>query len=321
MKMKYLLFLVPVAVLASCSTAYRSAQTPDDVYYSPATHVVNATAYSDDGSSYSNNGNDDEYVTSLNEKDQNSYAYRNEEYQIRRGIENPIYRNTFTLSMGMGNYIPYSSYPYISYAPYYGFGDPYYDLYGYNYYGYPYGKSFMSPYSYYGSAYPYSFGNYYGGGFYGGGFGYSPFYSGLGYSPILFAPGHANLNPNTNKGARRYNLNAYKNEGNTGVRGNWQPSGTTQPATSAPVRRSGVGNVIRRVFTPTERNSYRAPSQQNTRVYRNTENQRSYNNDNYNNNNNNRQSYQPPVRSFSPSESSTPSSGSNNSAPVRSFRR
>jgi hypothetical protein len=36
MKIKYLLFVCSIAVFSSCSTAYRSGQTPDDVYYSPA---------------------------------------------------------------------------------------------------------------------------------------------------------------------------------------------------------------------------------------------------------------------------------------------
>ncbi|MEO6537253.1 MAG: hypothetical protein ABIT07_00035 [Ferruginibacter sp.] len=35
MKFKFLLLAVSAAVLASCSTTYKSGQTPDDVYYSP----------------------------------------------------------------------------------------------------------------------------------------------------------------------------------------------------------------------------------------------------------------------------------------------
>jgi hypothetical protein len=36
MNLKILLFIFFAAILASCSTMYRSGQTPDDVYYSPA---------------------------------------------------------------------------------------------------------------------------------------------------------------------------------------------------------------------------------------------------------------------------------------------
>lgn len=44
MKFKFLLFIFSIVALASCSTAYKSGQTPDDVYYSPARAL--------DGSSY-----------------------------------------------------------------------------------------------------------------------------------------------------------------------------------------------------------------------------------------------------------------------------
>ena len=36
MNIKIILLALSTAVLGSCSTAYRSGQTPDDVYYSPA---------------------------------------------------------------------------------------------------------------------------------------------------------------------------------------------------------------------------------------------------------------------------------------------
>ena len=309
MKIKHLLLFGALAALGSCSTAYRSGQTPDDVYYSPAPEQSS-------------------YVTSMSEKDQNSYNYRNsdEENDIRRGIENPVYRNSITFSMGMGyGYSPYSLYPYNA------FNNPfYYDQYAYSPYGMkglyspyynPYNDyAFYSPYSMYNSfGYynPYSFYSYspYS---YGYGYGYNP------YSPIFLSGGSLN----TNRGARKYNLNAYGHTGNTGVRGNLQPDGISRPGTSmpvrsattetsAPVRRNGVGNVIRRVFTPSERNTYKPPANNNTRVYRNTESNRTYNNNNYN-----RTESQAPVRSFTPSESSSSSSGSSNSsAPVRTFRR
>ena len=35
MKSKILLLALIVAVLSSCTTAYKTGQTPDDVYYSP----------------------------------------------------------------------------------------------------------------------------------------------------------------------------------------------------------------------------------------------------------------------------------------------
>src|SRR4051812_21468607 len=35
MNIKILLFAISIAAMSSCSTSYRSGQTPDDVYYSP----------------------------------------------------------------------------------------------------------------------------------------------------------------------------------------------------------------------------------------------------------------------------------------------
>jgi len=298
MKIIHLLLFGALAALGSCTTAYRSGQTPDDVYYSPAPEQ-------------------NTYVSTVSEKDQNSYGYRNddEENDIRAGIQNPIYRNSITFSMGMGyGYNPYSLYPYNA------FNNPfYYDPYGYSPYGMkgmysPYYNTyndfaFYNPYSFYSYS-PYSFGY---------GYGFNPY----GYSPIFLTGG----NINTNRGVRKYNLNAYNHTANSGVRGNLQPTGVTRQGTAMPVRSSsteaaatrgsGVGNVIRRVFTPSERRTYTPPSN-NTRVYRNTESNRTYNN---NNNNYNRTENQAPVRSFTPSESSSSSSGNSNSAPVRTFRR
>ena len=53
MKIKHLLLVGALAALGSCTTAYRSGQTPDDVYYSPAPEQ-------------------NTYVSTLSEKDQNS---------------------------------------------------------------------------------------------------------------------------------------------------------------------------------------------------------------------------------------------------------
>lgn len=287
MKIKHLMLLGVVAAFSSCSTAYRTGQTPDDVYYSPAPQ-------------------ENTYVTTATEQDKNSYSYRNQEdLDIRRGIQDPVYRNAITFSMGMGlGYNPYSLSPYSSFNnPFYG-----YDGYGYNPFGYkgmydPYYNAigynnlnfYNSPYGFY-NAYPfgYSYSPY--------SYGYSPY-----YAPILFS----GKTINTNQGPRRYNLNVYgQSPNNNGTRGNVQPirTGTIQPS-----GRTGVGTVIRRVFTPSERNSYTQPSNNTSR--------RTYN---YNRNSNNN-TYETPQRTFTPSapsnsQSSAPSSNSS-SAPVRTFRR
>ena len=317
MKIKYLLVPCALIIFSSCSTAYRSGQTPDDVYYSPAPQQ-------------------NTYVTKRNDQDQDSYYSRNneEDYNIRRGIENPVYRSPLSLSMGFG-YSPYSFNPFNSmfgynsfgYNPYSNFGyspygmkgmyNPYFDDFGYN------GLSFSSPYSFYS---PYSMN-----------FGYSPFGYGYGYSPYYSPVLFSSKLVNTNTGARQYNLNAYNNN-NLGARsegGNAQPIRNAATGVTPQSESTGMGRVIRRVFTPSERNSYTPSANATRREVRrsnNDNNRRSYYNNNTerrtsnNDNNNQNRTYDTPTRSFSPStpsnSSSSSSSGSgSSSAPVRTFRR
>ncbi|MEO6893551.1 MAG: hypothetical protein ABI136_00880 [Ginsengibacter sp.] len=313
MKINYLLSLGAIVVFSSCSTAYRSGQTPDDVYYSPAPQQ-------------------NTYVTKVSDQDKDSYYYRNneEDYNIRRGIDNPVYRSPLSLSMGFG-YSPYSFSPFNSMYGYNSFGYSPYNNFGYNPYGMkglydPYyggfGNNNLSFYSPYNSFYsPYSMG-----------YGYSPFGYGYGYSP-LYSPIHFSSKPiNTNTGARRYNLGAYNNNSALGgERGNVQPvrNNATGVTTESP---TGVGRVIRRVFTPTERNTNTQPANTSRREVRRSNNRSTYYNNNTerrtNNNNETRNNtYEAPTRTYTPStpsnSSSSPSSSGSGSgsAPVRTFRR
>lgn len=347
MKIKHIPFLALAVAFASCSTAYRTGQTPDDVYYSPAPQQN--TYASKDGQQ------DDSYVVPESEQDRNSYYYRNEEQEIRRGIEDPVYRNSITFSMG-GGYIPYS-FSLFGGGP---FGNSLYQPYGFNYYGYdPFTPYAYNPYgfnsSYHSFVYndmifssPYGYG-YHNFGYSPYSFGYSPY--SYGYSPYSFySPYYLRLGKvNTNTGARKYNLNAYNNRSNAGAgnatgisQGNAMPVRTMTSGTSAPVRstttapterRTGVGKVIRRVFTPSERNSYNTPRSNSARSRRSYNNTRTYNRSNNTNTRtyNNNRSSNTQTRSFEPrnnSSVSTPSSpsrssssSSRSSAPVRSFKR
>jgi hypothetical protein len=301
MKIKYLLFAGSIAVLSSCSTAYRSGQTPDDVYFSPAPQP-------------------NEYVSHSNGDDQDSYYYRNneEDYNIRRGIENPAYRAPLSLSLGFG-YSPYSYYPYNSlynpygYNSYYGYSpfgmkgmyNPYFDDFGYN------GLSFYNPYSLYNPYY--------------GGYGYSPF--GYGYSPFYSSINFYSKPINTNTGARRYNLGGYTNNLNrNNESGSVQPIRNTQTGVAPESNGTGMGRVIRRVFSPSERNSYTPSANSSRREVRRSNSDNNRRSSYYNNNERRSNSYEAPTRSFSPStpssSSSSSSSGSgSSSAPVRTFRR
>ncbi len=270
MKTTSLLIAGLVIVFSSCSTAYRIGQTPDDVYYSPAPPQ-------------------EEYVTTNNQQEKDGYGYNNqsngEDFSIRRGITNPVYRNYNSLDFGYG-YDPYAYNPSL-YSPY-----SYINPYGYT------GVTFY-PYNYYSSYNSFNnYGNY-----------YSPYDF---YSPVYYNLKPENAASNYN-GARRYNLGAYTRTANTS-------SGYVTPATrtgnSVPVRTfaqpvptatTGVGSFIRRIFTPNNNNN---SSERNTYIN---------NNRNTDNNTNYR-----PARSFQPSSggsNNSSSSGSTSSAPVRTFRK
>jgi hypothetical protein len=287
MKTKYLFLVGLVVAFSSCSTAYRTGQTPDDVYYSPAPAQ-------------------DTYVKTVSQDDRESYGYRNaEEQDIRRGIRDQRYRNSITFGIGSG-YSPYAYNPYV-YNPY-SFNNPYaFDPYGYKGIYDPYGYNpYYSPYGYNPYYSPYYGGSYYGG-YYGGGY----------YSPVYVLPVIGKVNTNT--GPRKYNLGAYNNPAVSNNETIRTTNGTkVSGVKTSPVRTfkptnqgTGVGNVLRRVFTPSENNSYTAPKS-NNRTYRSSDNDRP--------------AYTPPTRTFnnapSSNNTSTPSSsGSSGSAPVRTFRK
>lgn len=304
MKTNSFLLLGLVVVLGSCSTAYRSGQTPDDVYYSPAPAQ-------------------ETYVVTNNSNDRNSYSYRNaEERDIRRAIRDPRYRSTVNFDIGYG-YSPFGYNPYaynsFGYNPY-GFNSFGYSPYGYNPYSFNnYGKGFYDPFGY--NPY-YSYNPYY------PSYGYNPYYGSY-YPPVNYYPVTGRSSSNT--GARKYNLGAYSPASTPPV--NNRSNSTVVPNRSAaPVRsfnnrtttptpiqkeRTGVGNVIKRVFTPSEpststpsnRRTFSNPPTRSTQPSNNRTMERPVNNN------------PAPSRSFDPPARSTPPPASNNSsAPVRTFR-
>lgn len=297
MKIKNILITGLAATLFSCSAAYRTGQTPDDVYYSPAPEQNTQNSY----------------VNVVSEDERNSYGYEDEETQIRKGIQDPRYRTPANVDISFGyayspfyyEYSPfYSPYLFNGYSPYYGYNDLSY--YGKNWYNPYYGYNYGNPYSYY---------NYYGGtGFYNPyALGYFNPY-GYGYNPFYYT-GSSYLN--TNRGARKYNLNAYKglttqprtNGISVGGR-----TGVSAPAATPERRTTGVGNFIRRVTSPSGNNTTPRTTNSSSRGYSNTE--RSYDN---------RSNNAAPTRSFdntsSPARSSSPASSTNSSTPTRSIRR
>ena len=285
MKIKYLLIVALVVVLGSCSSSYRTGQTPDDVYYSPVPAQ-------------------ETYVVRGNSDERDSYNYPNsEEREIRRAIRDPRYRAVISSNVGYG-YNPYMYNPY-AYSPF-GYSNFGYNPYGYNnYYGY---KGYYDPFGYN----PYN--SYYGG-----------YYPSYGYSPIIVGK------TSNNTGPRKYNLGAYNTPSSptrsfapvpSTKTGRVNPSSAplrtfdrTAPSPVKPREKTGVGNVIRRVFTPSDNREYTAPSndRSNTRPTRSTPPVRTF--DPPTRNTTPSRSFDAPARSVSPPASNTPSS-----SPVRSFR-
>ena len=276
MKTKHLLLLGLIVILGSCSSAYRTGQTPDDVYYSPAPAQ-------------------DTYVRTDNRNDRDSYAnnnstYNSEDMEIRRGIRDSKYRNSVNFDLGYGGYQDYGYYnPYGSYNPY----------------------SYHNPYGYSGVYYnPYS---------YNSNFYISPYYDYYYYPQVYIYPRIGAVNRTITP--RKYNLGAYttnSSSANTSILNHGYRPVNTTTTTAAPVRNitaapsnnttpasnnrsSGVGNFIRRVFTPENNNN---------RVYRSESN-----------NTNNTYNDSSPARTTQSSSSGSSSSSSGSSAPVRTFRK
>lgn len=266
MKIKYLLLLGVIAVFGSCSSAYRIGQTPDDVYYSPAPPPQ------------------EEYVIQDNQQDKDSYANNNsnvEDLAIRRGINDPQFRNNVTFDLGSG-YYPYDNYGSSFYNPYNSYYNPY-SYSGVTFYPYNnYYNSFYSPYNNY----------------------YSPYYNS--YYPPLYYITKPGIPASNYSGPREYNLHPY----NVGTNNNRTPATNTTNSSSAPVRTfqpkpntSGVGGFVRRIFTPS---------------YNNTRPSNNYNNGN--NNNSSGRTFQPNTSSGNNNNSSSSSGSGSGSAPVRTFR-
>lgn len=303
MSTRNLLLLIAAVGLGSCSTIYKSGQTPDDVYYSPAPQQRAVASNNNDSDEYYGDEEDGDYVNVRTDQDRN--AYSGEDNYLRMKVRNRNmwssldYYDAMAYSAygggfgwgggmgfgGMGMYNPYMMNNF--YSPW-GMGGSRFGMglgmgfggmglgWGYNSMFNPYFNNFYNPY--YG-------GGWYGGGHYVGGVG-----SGRPMKPAsTFAPRTSNLG--------RYG----------GASRNGQVNGTNR---NAPVR----------VFRNGNDNNYVNPrSSGNT-------SRRSSDNGSYNNNRPSRsesRSYEAPSRSYTPSPSSgggsgRSSGGGGGSAPSRS---
>src|SRR5438270_245091 len=94
MNTKLLLFFFIIAGLSSCSTAYKTGQTPDDVYYSPVPPQ--------------------DVVRHDNDEDKNVYTSSSEDREIRNRIRDRRWRryDSYGYDYYYYDYTYYNKYPY-----------------------------------------------------------------------------------------------------------------------------------------------------------------------------------------------------------------
>ncbi len=101
MKINFLLFAIIIATVSSCSTSYKTGQTPDDVYYSPARLQNNE-------------------VRKEKDKEEDVY-YTTEDRDTRRRVNNRRYRRYDRYDTYDNNYpYGYNNYPQVYGNPKYG---------------------------------------------------------------------------------------------------------------------------------------------------------------------------------------------------------
>lgn len=233
MNTRILLLALSVVALSSCSSMYKSGQTPDDVYYSPARPQAVA----------SNNNNDDEYVNVRQPKQGANYqtyeqyqdSYRDDRF-LRMSIGNPYYLNSYNAYSAFD--WRYNSY-YDGFN--YGFSSPWNNYFAWNSFYNPYALSFG--YGGYYGGYGYGSG-YYGGGYHTGGVVYAN------RAPIS-RPVTFNVNsysPNSNRSGSRNLPNTYYNNGQRYNNGNTLNNGNRSYYNN----NSNNGN---RSYTPANTNS------------------------------------------------------------------
>lgn len=251
MKTNLSLLIIYLGLLTSCATVYKSVQTPDDVYFSPAHSFESVEKKQHDKDDNLDQG-------------QQVNNYYNEDRLIRMGISNSRWRS---LNYDYG----YSAYNVGIYTN--PFNNLYYNPYGDNNYGFLNNHFFNN--GYYNNLYYNQYPTY-------------PVYFKPTVLPKITAPRTTNL--------AGYGRN-YNNSNSTPVRATPSTKSNGSYNNSNNTRRSGLGEILNKVFAP-------APANNN------------YQNNNVNSNQQQR-SYTPPPAN---SNSSSSGRGSSNGASGRISR-
>ncbi|MEP7280324.1 MAG: hypothetical protein ABI813_16880, partial [Bacteroidota bacterium] len=154
MNIRILLLILSVAALSSCSSVYRSGQTPDDIYYSPAPARQQADEYVDvqkpkEGTNYQT-------------YEQYAESQRDDRF-LRMSVGNPYYMNSYNTYSGFD--WRYNSF-YDGFN--YGYSSPWNNYFAWNSFYNPYTTGLYFGLGGIGGGY---YGGGYGGGYYGGGYG------------------------------------------------------------------------------------------------------------------------------------------------------
>ena len=199
--------ILSVLVFASCSSAYKTTQTPDDVYYSPGKTKEYASVNKNDN--YSGGGYD-------------NYTSSSEDNYLRMKVQDRYQWDALD-----NNDYWYS--PNYAYNNFYGFNsfNPYsFNSWGLSYYYSPFAS--LQPYSWFNNYYP----------SYGFGFGYSPYSLGLyshgyGYGYYGYTPSTVIVNSPARARTSRPMLGSYangnynnRNNYSNGVGNRYVPAGT-----------------------------------------------------------------------------------------------
>ena len=130
MKKNLVYLLFAVALLTSCSSAYKSSQTPDDVYYSPAKKIIVADQV-DQYESYTSSSDDDYLRMKVRDRERwstiDDYNYWYDSRYYANNYFSP-YTSYLSLGLGFGSYPYYNSYNPYWYSPWASWYSPYYTV-------------------------------------------------------------------------------------------------------------------------------------------------------------------------------------------------
>ena len=123
MKQSFTLLALTVAVLSSCTSAYKTGQTPDDVYYSPvrpqAAYVQTETKEEERPTQYSDDYYEDRF---LRMRIEDRYRWSTlDDYYFNNAYAYNSFGNYYSLNSPWNSYFAWNCH----YNPYYG-GIPYY---------------------------------------------------------------------------------------------------------------------------------------------------------------------------------------------------